>query len=114
MPGCTASFRRLPACKSAILTLPIVTAKRRTEAAVINVRAQMRATVKLGGKTQITYHQEWDTALFGTLQAENVMTLTLSENRWGIDWDANMIWPGLAGGNQLQNDVGHPCTRQHL
>lgn len=76
--------------------------KAQDEAAAINVRAQMRATTKLGGKTQITYHQEWDTALFGTLQAENVMTLTLSENRWGIDWDANMIWPGLAGGNQLR------------
>jgi len=76
--------------------------KAQSEAAAINVRAQIRATVKLGGKTQITYHQEWDTALFGALQAENVMTLTLSENRWGIDWDANMIWPGLAGGNQLR------------
>ncbi len=76
--------------------------KAQTEAAAINVRAQMRASVKLSGKMQITYHQEWDTALFGTLQAENVMTLTLSENRWGIDWDANMIWPGLAGGNQLR------------
>ncbi len=76
--------------------------KVQNEAIVFNVRAQTRATLKLGGKTQVTFHQEWDTGLFGTLQAENVMTLTLTENRWGIEWDAGLIWPGLGGGNQMR------------
>jgi penicillin-binding protein 2 len=81
-----------------------------TEALVINVRAQTRASLKLGGKTQITFHQEWDTGVFGTLQAENVMTLTLSgENRWGIEWDAGLIWPGLGKGNQLRMTPAIPA-----
>ena len=76
--------------------------KTQTDAVVLNVRAQTRATTKLGGKTQIAFHQEWDTGVFGTLQAENVMTLTLTENRWGVEWDAGLIWPGLSGGNQMR------------
>jgi len=76
--------------------------KSQSEASVIHVRAQMRSATKLGGKTVVTYHQEWDTSLFGTLQADNVMTLTLTEERWGIDWDPSLIWPGLGGGNQLR------------
>ena len=76
--------------------------KAQTEAAVINVRAQVRSSVRQRGAAQITFHEEWDTPLFGTLQADNVMTLTLSENRWGIEWDAGLIWPGLAGGNLLR------------
>jgi len=71
--------------------------KAQTEASVINVRAQVRSSVRQRGAAQITFHEEWDTPLFGTLQADNVMTLTLSEDRWGIEWDAGLIWPGLAG-----------------
>jgi len=76
--------------------------KAQGEAVVINVRAQPRDSIKLGGKAQVAFHQEWDTAVFGTLQAENVMTLTLTENRWGVDWEPGLIWPGLSGGNQLR------------
>jgi len=76
--------------------------KTQTEAAVINVRAQTRNVTKLANKTQITFEEEWDTPLFGTLRASNAMTLTSTEGRWGIDWDAHLIWPGLGGGNKLR------------
>jgi penicillin-binding protein 2 len=82
--------------------------KIQTEAIVLNVRAQTRATLKLGGRTQVTFHEEWDTGVFGTLQAENVMTLTLTENRWGVNWDPGLIWPGLGGGNQMRMTLAIP------
>jgi len=76
--------------------------KAQTEAGVLAVRAQLRNTVKQRASAQITFQQEWDTPLFGTLQAAGVMSLTLNENRWGIEWEPGLIWPGLGGGNQLR------------
>ncbi len=74
-----------------------------SEAGVINVRAQVRASIKQQSTAQITFHAEWDTALFGTLKAENTMTLALGpENRWGIEWNPGLVWPGLAAGKKLR------------
>ena len=63
------------ACKSSDTDLATLYRKAQTEASVVNVRAQAALSVRQRGQPD-HLHGEWDTALFGTLQADNVMTLT--------------------------------------
>jgi penicillin-binding protein 2 len=66
------------------------------------VRAQLRSLLREGEQAHANYHVEWDTALFGTLQADHEMTLTLENDQWRVAWNDGLIWPDLAGGNQFQ------------
>jgi penicillin-binding protein 2 len=66
------------------------------------VRAQLRSALQEGDQLNANYHVEWDTALFGTLKADQGMTLTLENNEWRVQWDDGLIWPDLASGGQFQ------------
>ncbi len=66
------------------------------------VRAQLRSALQEGDQLNANYHVEWDTALFGTLQADHGLTLTLENEGWRVKWDDGLIWPDLAGGGQFQ------------
>jgi penicillin-binding protein 2 len=66
------------------------------------VRAQLRSALREGDTLRANYHVEWDTALFGTLSAEQEMTLSWQDGQWRVNWDDALIWPDLAGGAQFQ------------
>ena len=53
---------------------------------------------------RITYH----TALVGDIQRDMVARFTLEDNQWKLQWDAGLILPELAGGNQLKMDYSVP------
>ena len=73
-----------------------------TTAGVNFVRAQLRSALREGNALRASYHVEWDTALFGTLSADQDMTLEWQDDGWRVNWDDGLIWPDLAGGSQFQ------------
>ncbi|OQY27493.1 MAG: penicillin-binding protein 2 [Anaerolineaceae bacterium 4572_5.1] len=48
-----------------------------------------------------TFHSQWQTALFGALDAEHVMSLRFEEGQWAIDWQPTLILPQLGRGVTL-------------
>jgi penicillin-binding protein 2 len=66
------------------------------------VRAQLRSALQEGEQVRANYHVEWDTALFGTLQADHEMTLSLQDGQWRVDWEDGLVWPDLKDGGQFQ------------
>ncbi len=79
-----------------------------TTASVRFVRAELRAVLRDGSTTHANFHVEWDTALFGTLQADNAMTLTLQTDEWRVNWNDDLIWPGLQNGGAFQMEYQIP------
>ncbi len=66
------------------------------------VRAQLRAVLRDNTTTHANFHIEWDTVLFGTLKADNELTLTLEDGAWRVAWTEGAIWPGLENGGAFQ------------
>ncbi|CAG0926913.1 penicillin-binding protein 2 [Thermoflexales bacterium] len=66
------------------------------------VRAQLRSALQEGEQLRANYHIEWDTALFGTLQADHEMMLSLQDGQWRVNWEDGLVWPDLKGGGQFQ------------
>ncbi len=66
------------------------------------VRAQLRSVLRDNATTHANFHVEWDTVLFGTLKADNELTLTLEDGAWRVAWTDGAIWPGLEDGGAFQ------------
>ncbi|MGC9397560.1 MAG: penicillin-binding protein 2 [Anaerolineae bacterium] len=52
-----------------------------------------------GSQAHMIFLERWETALFGTLETQNRLELTLEAQQWGVNWERAAIWPELAGGN---------------
>lgn len=67
------------------------------------IRASLKSALRDGDRVTVDYHLEWDTTLFGMLTADHAITLALdpARNQWGVEWNDDLIWPALEGGNIL-------------
>jgi penicillin-binding protein 2 len=70
-----------------------------TSATVLTVTTQLQAALQENDQAQVSFQLSLDTALAGTLITDTVMSLSLHEEQWWVDWDAGLIWPQLAGGH---------------
>ena len=73
-------------------------------ATVLTVTTQLRSALREGATAQVAFHLTWETALVGSLEADQTMTLRFEGGRWGVDWHEGLIWPDLEGGNLLYMD----------
>ncbi len=72
-----------------------------TTATVITLTAQPLQLGLSGTTAWLDFHESWQTALFGRLQANNRLPLVQEEGRWWVEWRREVIWPDLSGGNRL-------------
>ncbi len=77
-------------------------------ASVVTVTTELRSALQQGDNAQAVYDFSWQTTLFGTLSAEGRLDLTFSGGRWGVNWQNNLIWPDLTGGNRLYTEYQIP------
>lgn len=70
-----------------------------TTASVLTVTARLQSVLREEDQAQASYAVKLETALFDELASDATMSLSLHDGQWGVDWDAGLIWPGLAGGN---------------
>lgn len=77
-------------------------------ATVLTVTTRLQAALQEGDRAQVAFHLELETALVGTLVTDTVMSLSLHEGQWWVDWDEGLIWPQLAGGNYFRMDYTIP------
>ncbi len=75
---------------------------------VITVTTRLDTVLRQGERATAAYEITLDTALFGTLTAENTMSLRLHESSWRIEWDAGLIWPQLAPDRYFRTDYRIP------
>lgn len=71
------------------------------DAAVLSV-LQGELSAQVGYR--ITYH----TSLFGDMQRDMVMNVTIEKESWGVQWEDGLILPELRGGNHLSSDFSLP------
>jgi penicillin-binding protein 2 len=77
-------------------------------ASVLTVTTRPQSALWEGDRAQLAFHLELETALAGTLITDTVMSLSLNGGQWGIDWNAGLIWPQLAGGYYFRMDYTIP------
>jgi penicillin-binding protein 2 len=53
------------------------------------------------GQAWVDFRQSWHTVLFGSLQANNTLSLTREGNEWWVAWDLGAVWPDLLKGNRF-------------
>ena len=66
-------------------------------ASVLTVTTTLQSVLREDDRATAAYHVALDTALFGTLAADATMSLVRTGRTWGVEWDAGLIWPELAG-----------------
>jgi penicillin-binding protein 2 len=69
-----------------------------TEAGVIGVAPRLLAAYQPDTHAQVAYVATIQTSLFGDLEVQNQMPLSLVEGRWGVDWSPGLIFPQLVDG----------------
>jgi penicillin-binding protein 2 len=77
-------------------------------ATVLTVTTRLQSSLQEEDRAQIAFHLELDTALAGALITDTVMTLSLHEGQWWVDWEEGLIWPQLAGGHYFRMDYSTP------
>jgi penicillin-binding protein 2 len=71
-------------------------------ATVLTVTTRLQAALREDDRAYISFQLSLDTALVGTLITDTVMSLSLHEGQWGVDWEEGLIWPQLAGGHYFR------------
>ncbi|MBU0705492.1 MAG: penicillin-binding protein 2 [Chloroflexi bacterium] len=75
---------------------------------VLTVTTRLQSALWENDRAYVAYEVVLDTALVGTLITDTVMSLSLHEGQWWVDWDAGLIWPQLAGGHYFRMDYTIP------
>jgi penicillin-binding protein 2 len=65
-------------------------------ATVLTVTTRLEAALREGDHAQVAYQLTLDTGLVGTLVTDTVMSLSLHDEQWWVDWDPALIWPQLS------------------
>ena len=66
-----------------------------TTASVITVTTDLQSVLREGDGATAAFHVTLQTALFGTLSSNAMMSLGRSGTSWTVNWDAGLIWPQL-------------------
>jgi len=77
-------------------------------ATVLTVTTRLQSALQEGDRAYISFRLALDTALVGTLITDTVMSLSLHEGQWWVDWDTGLIWPQLAGGYYFRMEYTIP------
>ena len=84
-----------------------------TTATVLTVTERLHSALREGDQAQVSFELRLDTALVGTLITDTLMSLSLHEGQWWVDWDPGLIWPQLAGLHPLPAG-GHYFRMEYL
>jgi len=79
-----------------------------TNATVLTVTTGLQSALWEGSQAQVSFQLVLETALVGRLITDTVMSLSLHEEQWWVDWDAGLIWPQLAGGHYFRMETTVP------
>lgn len=77
-------------------------------ATVLTVTTRLHAVLQEQSQARASFHLELDTALVGTLITDTVMALSRHNRQWGVEWDAGLIWPQLAGDHYFRMNYSIP------
>ncbi|MFW6115452.1 MAG: penicillin-binding protein 2 [Chloroflexota bacterium] len=75
-----------------------------TSASVMTVTTRLKSVLREGEQATAEFDVTLETALFGTLTADNTMSLRLHSRTWRVDWDAGLIWPELAADHYFRTN----------
>ena len=66
------------------------------------------STLTNPGSAQVAYRITYHSSLYGDLQHDMTVHLSLENGQWRLQWDESLILPELAGGNKLLSDYRIP------
>jgi penicillin-binding protein 2 len=78
-------------------------------ATVLTVTTRVQSALQEGDRAYASFQVTLDTTLVGTLITDTVMSLSLHEGQWWVDWDEGLIWPQLAGGHYFRMETIIPA-----
>ena len=77
-------------------------------ATVLTVTTRLQSALQEGDRAYVSFQLTLDTALVGTLITDTIVSLSLQEGQWWLDWDDGLIWPQLAGGHYFRMEYTIP------
>jgi len=75
---------------------------------VLTVTTRLQSALQEDDQARVSFQLTLDTALVGSLITDTVMSLSMHEGQWWVDWDEGLIWPQLAGGHYFRMDYTIP------
>ncbi len=78
-------------------------------ATVLTATTRLQSALQEGDRAYVSFQLTFDTALVGTLVTDTIMSLSLHEGQWWVDWDDGLIWPQLAGGHYFRMEYSIPA-----
>ncbi len=69
-----------------------------TTATVNQIETQIQSLLHDGGQAAATFRSNWQTSLFGPIEANNQMLLKFMGGRWGVEWQPTLVLPQLGNG----------------
>jgi len=80
-----------------------------TTATILTVTTYLQSALREDEQASVSFQLTLDTALVGTLITDTVMSLSLYEGQWWVDWNEGLIWPQLAGGHYFRMEYSVPA-----
>ncbi len=77
-------------------------------ATVLTVTTRLQSALQEDDRASVSFHLELDTALVGALITDTLMSLSLHDEQWLVDWDEGLIWPQLSGGQYFRMGYSIP------
>jgi len=77
-------------------------------ATVLTVTTRLQSALQEGDRATVSFQLRLDTALLGTLITDTVMSLSLHQEQWWVNWDEGLIWPQLTGGYYFRMEYTIP------
>ena len=75
------------------------------------IEVELLETMLHPDSAEVRYHIVWHSNLFGDIERENRMSLTLNGGSWSVAWSDGLILPEMAGGNVLRRLYYPPADR---
>jgi penicillin-binding protein 2 len=72
------------------------------EATIAAIKTNVLSTSDDARQAEVKFTATYETNLVGTIQQDNVMSLRLENNRWGVLWSPNLIFPQLNSGYSVR------------
>jgi len=82
-------------------------------ATVLTVTTRLKSALREDERASVAFQLTLDTALVGTLITDTVVSLSLHDGQWWVDWNEGLIWPQLAGGHYFRMEYSIP-TRSNI
>ena len=71
------------------------------DAAIHTVDLEIRSVLQKGEEVQVAFHLTYDSSVVGPFEADNILSMTMEDDRWLLNWSPGLLWPEFRSGSRF-------------